>query len=59
MQLVYTWLGKNYDEGDDEIVFFFFFFWLRKMDDEIVVHYSVLYTFNGSEAEPLILWQMR
>ena len=58
MQIVYTWLGKNYDKGDDEIVFFFFFFW-RKMDDEVVVHYSVLYAFNGSEAGPLILWQMR
>ena len=56
MQIVYTWLGKNYDKGDDEIVFFFFW---RKMDDEIVVHYSVLYAFNGSEAGPLILWQMR
>ena len=54
MQIVYTWLGKNYDKGDDEI-----FFFLRKMDDEIVVQYSVLYAFNGSEAGPLILWQMR
>ena len=43
MQIVYTWLGKNYDKGDDEIV----------------VHDSVLYAFNGSEAGPLIRWQMR
>ena len=56
MQIVYTWLGKNYDKADDEI--FFFFFFVRKMDDEIVVHYSVLYAFNGSEAGPLIWWQM-
>ena len=32
---------------------------LRKMDDETAVHYSVLYAFNGSEAGPLIWWQMR
>ena len=54
MQIMYTWLGKNYDKVDDE-----FFFFFEKNDDEIVVHYSVLYAFNGSEAGPLIWWQMR
>ena len=40
MQIVYTWLGKNYDKVDDGIVFCFFFL-VRKMDDEIVVHYRL------------------
>ena len=33
MQIVYTWLGKSYDKGDDEIVFFFFFGekWMMKL----------------------------
>ena len=48
---VYTRLGKNYDKVNNEIVFFFFF--------PEALHYSVLYAFNGSEAGPLIRWQMR
>ena len=59
MQIVYTWLGKNYDKVDDDYYYYYYYFFLRKMDDEIVVHYSVLYAFNGSEAGPLIWWQMR
>ena len=31
MQIVYTWLGKNYDKVDDGIVFCFFFWWEKWM----------------------------
>ena len=55
MQIVYTWLGKNYDKVDDE--FYFILFFVEKNGYEIIVHYSVLYAFNGSEAGPLIWWQ--
>ena len=55
MQIVYTWLGKNYDKVDDGIVFFFFL--VRKMDDEIVVHYRLCLdsTFAFFFSKPILL----